>query len=351
MVSEPFARVLAARREELNARFAAARQRWPELDGGAFAGFLREAVDPVVRAVADAHPGRVEDVALAAYDVALDLVGQRLVGGNGHEGATPNGAARGGTIVDTWRRALPAAARAVAAEPARVTAALTNAAHQVAATPGARPAQWVADVASLGARCGSAADLLRLGQVAAWRAGLAHYRRGALAAAGALPEALALAAVGGPTGARWDDVARGLAASEWYDPAATGGGVPNASPRARVAATAGAFRAFGGLFVEPPRVALAAGQLQVTSGGETWLLVADLFGATFHRVPPGERAGPWTPTSLPAGIGFTPGGTLTTRGDTVQLPAAGPATSAAATATTLAVTWALGHHVTLVALA
>jgi hypothetical protein len=338
MLSDPFARVLADRRAELNARFAEARHRLPGLDPAAFGDFLRDAVDPVVRAAHGAAPERVEAVALAAYDVALEVMGLRLV----------EGEARGAAIRDTWRRVLPAVARALAADPQRLLAALTNAAHQVAATPGARAGGWVDDMARLGGRCAAGDELRRLGQVAAWRAGLAHYRAGAIAAAAALPEPLALAATGAPADARWGDVARGLAASEWFDPA--GADAARASGP-RVAATVGAFRGFGGLFAEPPSVAIADGGLRVTSGDDAWLLTADRFGATFHRLPPATDGRAARQAALPAGLSVDRTGALTAPGGTLRLPAAGRVTSCAATTTTLAVTWSHSHQVTLVALA
>src|SRR5438128_1194244 len=82
------------------------------------------------------------------------------------------------------------------------------------------------------------------------RAGEAHFRAGALAAADALPPALALAAVRAP-GGDWPELRRRLAAAPWFDPSK-----PVASGL-RVVAHAGAFRGFGGLFVEPPVVAAA----------------------------------------------------------------------------------------------
>ena len=89
--------------------------------------------------------------------------------------------------------------------------------------------------------------------------------------------------------------------------------------------TVGAFRGFGGVFVEPLRVTFAAGNFHVLSGDECWLLTADLYGATFHRVAPNE-AQFLKPITLP------PTG--------VRLPAGkGMLTSVAASETTLAVTW------------
>lgn len=330
MLSAAFASALRGRRAELNARFAEARHRLPALDPGAFGDFLRESADPVVRAAEAACPGRAEAAALAAFDVALELVGRQ---------------AMGGTIDELWRRALPAAARAVAAAPERVLAALSNAAHQVAATPDA--GRWVAELERLAPACPDPDDLLRVGQVAAWRAGLAHYRQGAIAAAGALPEPVALAAVDAAAPARWADVEAGLLASEWFDPSrpATRAGAPTH------VAVVGAFRGFGGSFVAPPRVALVGGRFHVSSGDESWLLTADLYGATFHRLTSAQPRLAPPAGALPPGLRIGDDGSLALDDGRVTLPGLGAVTSAAATGTTLAATWSLTHQVTLVALA
>jgi hypothetical protein len=104
----------------------------------------------------------------------------------------------------------------------------------------------------------------------------------------------------------------------------------------RTAATVGAFRGFGGVFGAPPRVTHAAGHFHVSSGDECWLLTADLYGATFHRVA-ADDARLLPPLETP------PSG--------VKLPnGPGVVTSVASSETTLAVTRSLTHHVILVAL-
>ena len=327
-LSEPFARVLRASREELNARFAEARQRLSALDAGVFGEFLRDAVDPLVSVVEAACPGSAESTALAAYDAALELVGQQLVGAAGRSPA----------IYDTWRRVLPAAARIVAMEPARVLASLSNAAYHLDATPGVSVHAWTDDMTRLAGECTQVEDLLRVGQVAAWRAGQAHFRKGAIAAAALLPEPLALRAVGAPPSARWAEVEAGLGASEWFDPArpATAHERGKNGPPRRVAMV-GAFRGLGGAFLVPPCVTYSDRHFHVLSGEECWMLTADLFGATFHRVAPDAPRPPVPGRKLPAGVG--------------SLEGPGTMTSAAASDTTLAVTWSLTHQVMLLALA
>ena len=177
---------------------------------------------------------------------------------------------------------LPAVAPLVAGAPDRILGAVSNALHNLATTPGARPEDWLTALERLGPECKDPDTLLRLGQVAGWKAGLAHFRASALAAADALPNSLALAAVGAPASGEWSEVRKRLLADPWFDPA-TPAVATAQTKRLRVMTQAGAFRGFGGLFPEPPRVAGTGDHFLVRSGEECWLLTADLFGATFHR--------------------------------------------------------------------
>ncbi|WP_420129908.1 hypothetical protein [Longimicrobium sp.] len=332
-LSPALAHVLRSARPEFNARFAAARRVRPALDGPAFAAFLRSTVDPLVRAVERTAPDRVSDVVLCAYDLGLELLGQGLAGP----------AARDPSVEAGWRRVAPAAAALVAAAPERVLAALANAPHLLAGTPGAQPEEWMGTMEALAPRCADVDTLLRLGQVAAWRAGMAHFRAGALAAADALPEPLALAVLGAPPG-QWPMVRQRLAVDPWFDPAR-----PDAPAGLRVVARAGAFRGFGGLFTEPPRVAAAGGHFLAGSGGEWWLLAADAFGATFQRATPDEVAHATSAAAVP-GLAVN-GARLTWNGTSLELPELGPITGVAANGTTAALTARYTHAVTLVSLA
>lgn len=329
-LSDTTAQVLRSARSELNARFAAARHVRPALDAEAFAAFVRDLLDPLVVAVEAVRPDAAADIVLRGYDLGLELVGQGVVGAR----------SRSGAVERAWAEAAPAAAHLVAAAPDAVLAALSNAAHRIAGTPGARPGDWVDAVAAVAPRCDDVDTLLRVGQVAAWRAGMAHLRRGALAAADALPEGMALALVGAD-GGDWTAVRTRLTGDPWFDPAASGPQGP------RVAASAGAFRGFGGLFGEPPTVSVARSDVLVRSGDHHWLLTADAFGATFHRARPEEVA---TASAARRQDGVTvDGARLIVDGTTLELDDLGPLGSVAATPTTVAVTAPTTHAVVLVA--
>lgn len=335
MVSDAFAAVLRARRNEFNARFAEARRQNSGAEPVAFGAFLETTADVVVRAVDRVLPNCVPDVAAVAYEVGLQLVSHRLAGPG----------ARHGALDEAWRRILPAAATLVAEAPRRVLPAMSNAAHHLAAAPGARVSAWIEALERLAPRCPDADTLLTLGQVAAWRAGLAHYRESALAAADTLPESLALSALDAVEGACWPTIRARLRAEPWFDPSRPVQ-EERSSDALSVAATVGAFRGFGGLFTEPPRVRAVGEWLYVQSGDEFWVLTADVFGATLHRVPVDAVASASLRLDLPPEVKVTRRG-VEWRKRVLDTRAFGDPTSVATTSTTLAVTCSASHHVIL----
>ncbi len=331
MLSESFASVLRSGRDHFNAEFKSARHKHPELDGDAFSSFLATSVDPLIQAVARCRPERVADTALAAYEVALELVGLRL---SGPRARTP-------LLDHGWRRVLPAAAALVAESPLRLLSALSNALHQLAAWPDANHEAWISSMAALAPHAPNGDVLLGLGQLCAWRAGLAHYRNGALAVADSLPAELVLAALGAAAGSDWARVRQGLHESPWFDPSAATSGV-------RCVGAVGGFRGFGGPFAVPPRVVCAGEHFFVLSGDDTWLLSADVFGATLHRARSDELDGARPRGELPPGA-TTGEGHVEVDGRKVPIPLNGKPTSAAFGASTLALTGQLTHAVVLVA--
>lgn len=275
-ITGAFAEVLRSDRAELNARVAAVRQSAPALDPDTVTSVLRDLVAPVVEAAEAAVPGSARRVGIELFDVALELA----VSGR-----------TAGIVATVWTDLLPAAAAAVAVAPRRVVGALCNAVVTLDTARGARAEEWCGRMRAL---AGTGADpdvLLRGGQVAAWRCGMAGYRAGALALARTL-DPPALAAV-------LDVDAAGLDALG-ADPWATAGGTRLAGP-VRV----GGFRGFGGPFVRPPFLEAGfdarTGAVVANDGDERWLVVADGFGWAVGRA--GEGSGREHPAGGIAGRG------------------------------------------------
>ena len=258
-ISTPFAQVLAAGRRQFNARVEEARRRAPGFDAAAFAAFVQSEVDGVVAAVHAVAPNRVTAVAAAAYDIALSLCLHGLAGPG----------ARAQVLNQAWSQLFPKLAARVAEQPQDVLGALSNAVVHLGGVDGARSAEWLTQMVELAPGAATAGQLLDLGKVLAWRAGLAHFRSGALLAADALPPALQLAAVGAPADGRWVALRAAMATDPW------------ASPQARRAQgwQVGAFTGFGGRFSQPPELRIAPVGFLVRSGTRHFLAMADAFGA------------------------------------------------------------------------
>lgn len=265
-LSSAFAQALAAGRPQFNARVAEARRRYPGLDAAAFGAFLADHFDPLVTAVAAVTPDHVGRVVVVAYDIALDLIGQGLVGRS----------ARSAFLNRIWHEVVPGYARLIAHEPASVIGALVNAALNVEKVPGARAEEWLRAMLSVAASIESIAHLRFAGIVAAWRSGLAHLRDGALRAGNDLPEAISLALVGAATKERWSELHDRLRADPWW--------VPGEGYEARLQRRIeiGAYTGLGGSFAMPPQVRSAQDGFVVRSGERYAFLVADAFGAVLH---------------------------------------------------------------------
>lgn len=260
MISDPFVKVLSAGRAHFNKQVADARRRYPAFDTAAFTEFLQTGVDPVVRAVAAVNPDRVPQVVLAAYRAALELSTQSLAGPT----------ARSDGVNQVWRELAPRFAHLIAYSPSEVLGLLTNAVVHLEKTATVRPATWIAELAKLAPQVESLAHLQALGQLLAWRAGLSHFRQGALAVADRLPAPL-LAGIFGIEPGEWPAARDAMLADPWWGAGGHFGGVE-----------IGAFSGFGGEFAEPPQLRACDDGFLVKSGERYFLLVADVHGAVLH---------------------------------------------------------------------
>ena len=323
MISPAFASILASGRTQFNARAAEARRRFPSLDMAAFGAFLHDGVDPLVLGVAAAAPERVGGVTLAAYDMALELVGHGLAGP----------AAKNTFLNTVWRELAPLFAPLLVTAPVDVLGMLSNAAIHIASVAGARPAQWQRELAAVAPQVGSVAQLRAVGQVLAWRAGVAHFRQGALAAADTLPPALALAAFGEP-GAHWPQVRAQLLDYPWRG---------NAEGR-----EFGSFTGLGGDFGTPPQVRATKDGFVVRSAERHYLLVADAYGAVLHSATAQEYE--QATTSMPSSVRLD-GATVHVGARSIALDLPAGDIAIAANAHTLAITSPWTHAIRLLPLA
>lgn len=358
MIKVAFAKVMEARRGYFNARFAQAQVTRPDLEGDAFLDVLRAYVAPIVEAVASVQESAAPATCQHLYEIALDLFAQGLLVPHTH----PRAANVTGRVVQTldevWRELLPALAPFLAEEPQRVAAAVLNAAYNLAQTPDARPQEWIVILYVLAPHCKDVDTLLRAGQVAAWRSGMAQYRLSALPVLKTLDAPVARLIFGLGMDAvepNSEQLHHALMANPWYVPwgderprtndergtvdhgqQANTGGI-------EIVRRVGMFRGFGGTFIKPPQVVWTEAGFVASDGEGDYLITADAFGGTLHRTVDAKKAR----TNTPFRLGES--GEVSVNGMTRTFPELANATSSAGNQTTLAVTTGLSHAVYFVA--
>jgi len=252
---------LAAKREELNARFKLAARRFSGLDGNAALALLADLLPPLA---GDGGPG-ANELLDALYDLVLLHAGRGLLG---HESAQ-----QGTFATMLFRETFPKARSFLLEQPSFLPAALSNAAESM----GAQGPLYARAVAALCDAVSSADELKRAAAVAAWRLGEARLRETALEYLAALPPRAALTAL---RLKHWPDEAAPLASAAlsgdaWHGPEAalssqTLERLPKLAPPERealrvrlaerkpsrgewtLAGRLGDFTGFGGAFDEPP---------------------------------------------------------------------------------------------------
>ncbi|WP_306392564.1 hypothetical protein [Telluria beijingensis] len=328
MVSRAFADVLAAGRSSFNDRVRETERRFPAFRADTFLWFLKEGVDPVVVAVDQLDRSRLSAVVSAGYDVALELAGRALVGPS----------ARSPALGEAWRSLFPHLAGLIAAQPATVLGLLSNAIIHLEGIGGARVGQWTDELALLAPHLQSVEQLRVAGQVLAWRAGAAHFRDGAMAAAAALPEGLALRAFGALAWSGWQAFRQDAEHDPWWS-----GGDPHAMRERRV----GGFSGFGGPFAMPPEILAAGEAFLVKSGDRHCLLVADTYGAVLRPADAEEFA--FASVDAPRCAYKVRDGVLLVGSRRIELDVPEPGLVVCATAATIAIASPYTHTIRLLA--
>jgi hypothetical protein len=343
-LSPGFRDVLKSRREDFNRRFVVHSHLAGGLDAQAFLTHLADVVDPILRSISEVLPECVPGGATELFDLSLELFS---AGGLGPE-------AKSHEIEDVWSTILPDIPRLMARNASQTAGLLSNVAFNVARQESAHIADWLTTMQQLAPKCESTARLRDCCIAVAWRVGMPQYRHAALQTLAQLDSALACGALGLPAATTPGQLARvceRLQESVWnrieLDP-------PRSTTRLQIVRTVGRFRGFGGEFLRPPRASCAEGSLLISDSQSRWQLLADCYGAHFHRIGPAprpsrrhRRESPAISCEDPVRIGRD--GTLTWKRLQERFPELQNATSAASDGQTLAVTIEDSHHVFLVA--
>lgn len=270
-----FAQALKNNRDKLNTKFAYARHASPTLEAEAFKEHLRLMVEPIVEAVNRVAPKNVDEVLIALYDFSLDLMSKGMVGAETRYPALMRG----------WNQIFAQFPHLLAQDPATFAGSISNALYNLSINQNTRPDFWINEMLSLGWNCSDVQSFLEVGKIVAWRSGMAHYREGALEICLTMDVKLARAAlcINDGSDTPIEVVIERLKQDPWLAPWAASHEAQR-NKRLKITSTVGAFRGYGGLFVSPPEVFLSNNDFYVFDNEYCWLMTADIFGATLHRV-------------------------------------------------------------------
>lgn len=329
--SSPLHRVLQANRAAFNAQFEQARRAYPKLTGEAFLAHLSGTVEPLLQQVAAHSPGATATVAQILYEISLQLVGEERLGPH----------ARTPSVERSWRTLLPLAVPLLVAAPRETTRLLTNSICTLE-LHGARVEEWIERMARALPVIPDVETLKVVGQVVAWLSGMAHFREQALQRLPQLSDPLRRGLFGDDLGVPWPKLIEALAASRWCSlEAAQNASTNTAATALQIRYRIGAFRGFGGLFLDPPTVSVDQGMLFVSDSTRSFAVIADAFGVTTHGVkehhPKRSKV-----------EGISTGGDAALNGLRGSFPHLATPSSAVVTAETLAVTLPNSHYLFLI---
>lgn len=334
-----FAAALKNNRDKLNTKFAYARHAYPSLDGEALKEHLLLMVEPVIETVHKIAPDRVDETVVALYDVSLDLVGKGLMGAE----------TRYPALVRGWQQLFHQLPHLLAQDPMRFAGSVMNALFNLSVAHNTRPTFWIDELLRIGKSCADLQAFLDAGKIVAWRSGMAHFRDGALDACLRLEPQFARDAlsIADYADTPIEEVVAKLRQDPWLAPWAASDGQKR-EKELKIVSTVGAFRGFGGTFVSQPEVVSADGDFYVFDNENCWMMTADLFGATLHRI---GATLPELTKSPRTDFKIDKAGNVLKGKQHASFPHLAGQTSSAANETTLAVTIPLSFGVYLIGMA
>ncbi len=320
-------RELAANREVFNAMFKARKGLNRSLQADDFYEVLSDVVAPVVEAV-DAQNIDVASTVRTLFSVALTLTQRSLLGPKSrHE-----------FVARVWQDLLTQIPDLVAEHTQDVAIALSNAAYNLGLRTDDIQERWLQTMLEVAQEKPDLASFLDAGIVAAWSAGMAHWRKPALEAWGRLDPGLAKTTLC----LHKDDstpieVLRQQLAHVLQRPAGT------EDPSLQIVYRRGGFRGFRGPFLAPPKVYASDDRLFAVDSTGHHAIFADAFGALI------ERTAESTPSIGASPFTYAPDGSITAFGVTRHFPMLAKASSVASNQDFMAVALPHSHHVWIIA--
>lgn len=335
-VTGEFARILETKRDLFNSKFACARRLNRHLEAKDFLDHLAIAVAPIIENSAKTAGSKIDDIAVELYNLSLELFALGCLGKNPKYHA----------VEKAWREFFPEISDLVIKAPRLLATSISNALVNISAEKGADENRWLEIMRKIAPVCKDEKIFLKAGIVAAWRCGMAHYRKGALESCENIPMAV-LAGIFGLKDNMKDreilSVLQRVQENRWHDPSVKS---QKKNPEIKYIKRTGGFRGFGGPFVTPPRVIVADGQFLISDSEYNWIIHTDVFGATLHRSGKGKLEQDSSTSPI---FTINKAGKVM-KGKTVKrFPKLAYASSWASTEDTMAVCLPFSHYVYLIA--
>jgi hypothetical protein len=245
--------------------------RFLRLNSAALTRVILENLDPLFANIESKPPEQLDIMIEALFSLACELIGKDLLGEKSH---LP-------LINRLFGEMLPQLLHILPEDPS-LAGRLCNAIYKMEQS-NANAAAWLDKMLQGSKFCQKPAELLALGQVLAWRFGMAHYRISASEIWRQMPKALA--AFSFDLSLREYQALSGnldeILANPWC-PISSACLNSEAASLALVG-TVGGFIGFRGFFISPPEVTCAAGQLYAFDSQMCYSLHADCYGVTLRR--------------------------------------------------------------------
>lgn len=291
-VSPELEAVLRRERDRFNQTFQMARTRFPRLDGEATLALYAELAAALLAGAARRNIADAAPALLALFETTLTLVGRELAGAGGRLPEYAPG----------LLECLTAAPRALFEAPREMIPGLANALYHLLSRSARAGAEWSRAYVELADLSLDRETLQAAGALAAWRAGLAHFRAAALARIDQLPPSALFAALRATEAQRSriaprpGEFVNRLVANPWTT-------LENWLEPEReelVARSGGGFRGFGGVFASPPEILVGADGLLATDADSSYRIFVDAYGWSIRPIGETEAIGAYLAQPAPA---------------------------------------------------
>ncbi len=275
--------VLRRERDRYNQSFLMARTRFPRVDGQTTLTLFADLAAALLQGAAKRGVADPAPALFALFETTLTLAGRELAGAGGR---LPEFAPRLGEC-------LAAAPHALFQAPREMIPGLANALYNLLSRSTSAGADWSRAYVELADLNLDRETLQLAGALAAWRAGLAHYREAALARAADLPAAALFAALRMTEAQRLriaprlgEFVSR-LASNPWTTPE----NWLEPEREELVARIGGGFRGFGGVFASPPEILVGSDGVLASDSDSAYRIFVDAYGWSIRTIGEMEAIG------------------------------------------------------------